>query len=253
MDIKVIGTAPEELSRRFTLSSYVVDGQLAIDAGSLGIGLTLADQRRIRDILLTHTHIDHLATLPLFIENCYGNGNPPVIYATPHNVAMLKKHVFNNILWPDLQSISTDFFVLSDVEPGEEVTAGQFSFHMFPVNHPIPTFGIVLRRLADHREVLFTSDTTICDVIWMEANRCKHLAGIFIEVSFPDSMRELALSSGHLTPSLLRDELRKLRHKVPIFLIHYKNQFLDQIEAEVATIAEFDLHVCNVGETIHLE
>lgn len=254
MEIQALGTYPNELSRRFILSSYLINGEISIDAGSLGLGLTPSDQAKVHTILLTHTHIDHIATLPLFLENCMTNSNPPpTLYSTPHNITMLKKHLFNNVIWPDLMRISSDFLRMVEIDPYEEITLPDISFHLFPVNHPIPTYGMILKDKRNNIDVLFTSDTTICDIIWIEANRSRFLKAIFIEISFPDAFRDLALSSGHLTPSLLANELKKLRRNVPIYLTHYKRQFMKEIEEELAAISGFDLRICKIGEKIIIE
>jgi cAMP phosphodiesterase len=254
MEIQILGTYPGELSQRFILTTYVVNGELAVDAGALGLGLTVAEQKRIQNVLVTHTHIDHLATLPIFIDNRWSDAAaPPVIHATPHNLAMIKKHLFNNVLWPELQSISSQFFALRDAEPYQPVDLERFTFYMFPVNHPVPTYGIMLEEKATRSQVLFTSDTTICDVIWIEANRSPRLKAIFSEISFPDTYLDLAQSSGHLTPKLLEQELRKLKKNVPIYLTHYKNQFVDEIQREIGRLDSFDLHIARAGEKIHIE
>jgi len=101
--------------------------------------------------------------------------------------------------------------------------------------------------------VLFTSDTTICDVIWIEANRSPHLKAIFSEISFPDAYVDLAQSAGHLTPKLLEQELRKLKKHVPIYLTHYKNQYVEQIEREIAGLSGPRMHIARAGEMIHIE
>jgi len=254
MRIKPLGTSPEEISRRFSLSSYLVNDELAIDAGPLGIGLSAEDQNRVHSIILTHTHIDHIATLPLFLENGMGKRETaPTLYATPHNIAMLRKHLFNNVLWPDMTRISRNYLNMVEVEPYEEISVGELSFHLFPVNHPIPTYGIMLRERKRNVDVLFSSDTSICDVIWIEANKSRRLKALFIETSFPNAYNELALSSGHLTPSLLAGELTKLRRKIPIYLTHYKRQFIDEIEREVRQISDHRITICQVGETITID
>jgi len=254
MDIQILGSYPDELSYRFILSTYVINGELAIDAGALGLGLAREQQEKINHVIITHTHIDHLASLPIFIGNRWHQARPaPAIFAVPYNIAMMKKHVFNNILWPDLQSISDQFYEFRDVEPYQVVDLPNFTFHFFPVNHPVPTFGVLLQEKKTHQQVLFTSDTSICDVIWIEANRHKHLKAIFSEISFPDSQIDLAQSSGHMTPSLLISELKKLKHPVPIFLTHYKNQHIAEIEQELARIHGYQMHICKAGEMIHLE
>jgi len=254
MDIRIIGSVPEEQSFRYALTGFVVNGTLAIDAGPLALGLTLTEQNALRDIILTHTHIDHLATLPLFLDNRMGEPDPvPLIHSTAHNLSILKTHLFNDALWPDLTRISERFLRLQEVAPYQEVQLPDFIFHLFPVRHPTPTCGVFLEEQPSGIQVLFSADTTACDTLWEEANRHARLRAMVIELSFPDVYRDLALSSGHLTPSLLQEELQKCNRRIPIFLTHYKMKYLEAIRKDLAAIRDYDLHICRVGETIHLE
>ncbi|MCG6872632.1 MAG: MBL fold metallo-hydrolase, partial [Gammaproteobacteria bacterium] len=53
-------------------TSFLVDEDILIDAGS-GVGdLTQAEQEAIRHIFITHTHMDHCAFLPLLADNLFG-------------------------------------------------------------------------------------------------------------------------------------------------------------------------------------
>ena len=84
------------------LTSYLVNDCVAIDAGSLGIGLSLARQRHIKHVVLSHSHIDHIGMLPIFLEN--GDG-PAATRVTIHGseavLEALHRHVFNDCMWPD--------------------------------------------------------------------------------------------------------------------------------------------------------
>jgi cAMP phosphodiesterase len=254
MDVHILGTHPGERSHRYILTTYVVNGELAVDAGALGIGLTPAEQQRIHTVLLTHSHMDHVATLPIFIDNRIAEpGRPPTIIATSPTLEALRRHVFNDVIWPDLQRISSQFYSLRAVAPHAPEEVPNFSFHFFPVTHPVPTCGVVLEEKATGHQVLFTSDTTVCDSIWVEAGHCENLRGIFIEVSFPNAFESLAASSGHLTPSLLGAELKKLARPVPIYLTHYKSIYVEAIREEIKAIRGHSLHICLAGELIHLE
>lgn len=253
MEIRVLGTHPDELSHRYLLTSILLNGELSLDAGALGLGLTPDEQRRVGGIILTHTHLDHLASLPLFLLNRTGNGEPPpTLFSTPHNVAMLKKHLFNNVLWPDLLRISHNFLQLRDAEPLVPFEAGRFSAWLFPVNHPVPTYGVVVRDRVQHEEILFTGDSTICETVWTEANRCQHLRALVVDVAFPNDMKEQALSTGHLTPGLLADGLEKLRRPAPVFAVHYRPAHASQIAEELAAIRSHHVRMLKVGETVEV-
>ncbi len=56
------------------LVSFLIDDTVAIDAGSLGLLADLDRQRGVRHVFLTHEHVDHIASLPIFLENVYDPG-----------------------------------------------------------------------------------------------------------------------------------------------------------------------------------
>ena len=53
------------------LTSYVINDSIAVDAGCLGYYKSPQDQARIKHVLISHSHIDHLASLPIFLENVF--------------------------------------------------------------------------------------------------------------------------------------------------------------------------------------
>ena len=58
------------------LSSAVVNDVIAIDGGCLGFFRSAQEQARVRHVLLSHTHMDHLASLPLFVDVLTGFVQP---------------------------------------------------------------------------------------------------------------------------------------------------------------------------------
>ena len=56
----------------YRMTTFLVDGDTALDAGALTEALPLAAQRRLRRVVLTHAHFDHIASLPFLLENLYG-------------------------------------------------------------------------------------------------------------------------------------------------------------------------------------
>ena len=89
----------------------LVDGSVAVDAGAITRALTIPEQRRIRHVLVTHTHMDHTATLPFLIENIFGaNSEPVTIYCTKRVLAGVRRHLFNNDTWPDFSRIPNQLY-----------------------------------------------------------------------------------------------------------------------------------------------
>src|SRR3954468_11120433 len=87
------------------MTTFLVDGEPALDAGALTESLPLAAQRRIRRVVLTHAHLDHVASLPFLIENLYGRDAPLEIAAPPPVIAALRRDLFNDSSWPDFSRL----------------------------------------------------------------------------------------------------------------------------------------------------
>ena len=221
------------------MTTFLIDGDTALDAGALTESLPLAAQRRIRRIVLTHAHLDHVASLPFLVENLYGRGKPLELLAPAPVLAALSRHVFNDATWPDftrLPSRRKPTVVLSPVPVGRSFRAGGVRFTAVPVDHVVPAYGYLVSRPG--RAVLFSGDTMPTERIWEEARRCRGLKAVFLEVSFSDSQAAVARASCHLTPRLLLGELAKAPPKVPVYLYHMKPPSLSRIRREVEALGE---------------
>src|SRR5436305_2452164 len=89
------------------LTSYLINDTLALDAGGLGFAVPLDEQRRVRHVLITHTHLDHIASLPIFLENVYGRAAEPVtVHGSQEVLDCLQHDFFNDRVWPDFVNLS---------------------------------------------------------------------------------------------------------------------------------------------------
>ena len=94
-------------SPRQHLSCFIVDDQVAIDAGSLAMAATAVQKKQIRDIVLTHAHLDHIAGLPLFIDDLFANLDAPVcVHAAPEVIETLERDIFNWAIYPRFSECS---------------------------------------------------------------------------------------------------------------------------------------------------
>ena len=223
------------------MTSFLIDGAVAVDAGAITRALSIEEQRSIRHVLITHTHSDHTATLPFLIENIFGDRAEAVsIYSTPRVLANVRRHLFNNDTWPDFTRIPNHLypsvrfveieaerpFVISGLRRGDlEVTA-------VPVNHIVPTQGLLLRQGSS--SVLFTSDTGPTERVWEVANSTEDLAACITECSFPNRLQNVADVSLHLSPQTLAVELAKLTRDVPVHIYHFKPPYVEELRAELA-------------------
>lgn len=240
MEFRVLGSFGGD-SPECRMTSFLVDGRVAVDAGAITRALTIAEQRRLRHVLITHTHLDHTNTLPFLIENSFGSSDEPVsIFCTARVLAGIRRHLFNNDTWPDFTRIPDHLYPSVRFEKIEiekpftigGLPGGPLEVTAIEVNHIVPTTGLLLRQGPS--SVIFTSDTGPTERIWEVANDTEDLAAIITEVSFPNRMQNVADVSLHLTPQTLAVELAKLRRSVPVYLYHFKPPYVNELRAELA-------------------
>jgi ribonuclease BN (tRNA processing enzyme) len=216
------------------MTSFLINGTLALDAGSITQALTIEEQHEIRRIVLTHSHLDHIASIPFLVENTFSKLQEPLeILLTPQVLQTVKRHLFNNDTWPDFTRIPTDFpaLQLTQVAAREPFEVLGLRLTAIPVRHTVPTHGYLVED--SQGVVLFTSDTGPTEEVWEVANRTKKLRAVIVELSFPNRMQQVADVSLHLTPRTLAGELAKLKRKVPVYLYHYKPPYVDELREEV--------------------
>ena len=221
------------------LSCFVVDGRVAIDAGSIAIGLTDDERRTVRDVILTHPHIDHLATLPIYVDDLFSFLDEPVrIHATEEVCRLITRDVFNGTVYPPFQEFDNGRTRVMEFVPfraGEEFRVAHLAVTAVPVRHIVPTVGMVITD--GETTVAFSSDTGATEEFWHLVNRTPRVAALLVEASFPNSLSKLAETSGHLTPEALGQELRKLKHTdLDILAMHLKPSFRLQLVRELADL-----------------
>lgn len=222
------------------LTSFLVNDCLAIDGGSIGISLGLDAQQALRHVVVTHSHADHTATLPMFVAEVFPFLQQPVgIYGTADVIAGLRDHVFNGTVWPDFQQIRLSNGSAAAIRYSEVYPPNPFDIdglRITPVwtNHTVPTIGMALEE--GDSSVVITSDTYHTDAIWEVANRLRGLKAVFVDVSYPNEMESLAEASKHLTPRALDLELAKLQAAVPVYAVHLKPQFRTRTIEQLAAL-----------------
>jgi cAMP phosphodiesterase len=228
----------------------LINETVAIDAGSIGQLSPLNRQKSIRHIFLSHSHLDHIATLPVFLDNVYEPGPDSVtVYASEATQCALRENFFNEKVWPDLLRLSRtespflNFVTLSNEEPVEVE-----SLKITPVelNHTVPTFGFIVQSLDS--AIAIVSDTAPTTRIWQLLNNLDALRAVFVEASFPNSHRWLAEASKHLCPEQLAEELSKLSVPGLSFVAtHLKPAFRAQIVSELESLNIAGLQVGAIG------
>ncbi len=234
------------------LTCYLIDGCVTVDAGSIAIALTAEQRASVHDIIITHVHMDHIASLPIFIDDLYPTLTEPMrVHATPEVIERLERDVFNWNVYPRFSELKNEFGAVMTYVPikaGHEFKVAHLTVKAIPVNHIVPTVGVIVSD--GKRTVAFSSDTAETDDFWKEVNGLKRLDAILIEASFPNSMAKLADVSRHFTPASLAEELHKLKHNgLDILAVHLKPAYRETIIAELKALDLPKLGVMEPGRT----
>ncbi|MFM9057621.1 MAG: MBL fold metallo-hydrolase [Planctomycetaceae bacterium] len=220
------------------LVTFLVNDAVAVDAGALGLLADLDRQRRVRHVFLTHQHLDHIASLPLFLENVHEPGPDCVeVLGSGAVLGHIRRDVFNDRVWPDFFALSTDeerFVRDTSLAAGTPVVRAGLTVTPLPVSHCTDTLGLLVDdgRVA----VAFPSDTGPTDGFWRGIAACPRLEAVFLECSFPERLAALAARTGHLCPSTFAAEVRKVGRKVRWIVVHRKAAHAAEIARELAAL-----------------
>jgi 3',5'-cyclic-nucleotide phosphodiesterase len=251
MELRVVGCHGGETPKHRT-SAFVVDDRLAIDAGSLTSGLDLTSQFRLAACLVSHAHLDHIRDLATIADNrCQGDCEPLVIAANKATIATLKKHFFNNKLWPDFSAIPTSHgptIRYVELRPSSTTDVAGYSVSAIDVDHTIDTCGFIVR--GKDAALGYSGDTGPTDALWKALRAEKNLKALLMEVSFPNREQKLATDSGHHTPRTLLKDLKKFGRPqdLPTLLYHIKPVFQGEVEQECARLKGVNLTVMALGD-----
>jgi cAMP phosphodiesterase len=231
---------------------FLVDGVLALDAGALCASLDLEALSRVDDIVLTHSHFDHVKDLPLLADLMVGRRERPVtVWASRACAKTLQKNLFNDALWPDFTRIPSSknpVLSLRAFRAGDTFQAGAYTVTSVPVSHPVESCGFVVRHGASALGI--SGDTGPTHRLWELLNATPDLKALLLETSFPNQLQALADLSGHLTPRTLRTELAKFhRNGSSVLLYHLKPAFVAELKREVA---DLPVRVLELGDTFEL-
>ncbi len=235
--------------------AFLVNDTVLVDAGTVGSALTIDEQRRIRYVLITHLHFDHIQGLPTLADNLVmDHGEPVMLMSLPEVLKGLQANIFNDTVYPDftrLPSPQHPVICHSTLQAGLEARVGDLRVTAIPVNHPVPTVGFLIEDGAS--SVVFSGDTYQTDEIWKVASHRPTLKAAFIECSFPDALSDIARASYHLTPSLFAREYRKLGDPdLPVYAYHLKPRYRDMIRREITQLGIPKLSVLQEGHTVQV-
>ena len=247
MELRVIGCHGGETPRHRT-SAFVIDERLAIDAGSLTSGMDLKAQFRLEAAIISHAHLDHVRDLATIADNrCQVDCEPLIVAGTKETLRVLKKHFFNNLIWPDFTTIAgkgrKPTIQYLELKPERRVEVAGHLVRSVAVNHTIDSSGFIIE--GKDATLAYSGDTGPTDRFWELLNQEQNLKALLMEVSFPNREQKLATVSGHHTPRTLLADLKKYRkpQDLPTLLYHMKPVFQTELEQEVARLKGLNLTV----------
>ena len=263
MKIRVLGAHGSDLlindgqkSRVCKSVGFLVNEELMVDAGTLASGLNLKEQQGIRHILLSHLHLDHIKGIPPLVDNIASLEDHQVVVASLSSVLDgLENYIFNDKVFPSFFSKKGPFpHILRPkaLTPNKEISlSDNICITPVLVNHTVETVGFIVR---DHECAwVYSGDTHLTEEIWRLAAQAPNLKGVFIEVSFPNDMEDLAVRSKHLTPSLLAKEFKKIgKPDIPLYAYHMKPTVRERIIKELNDLDIPNLHILQEGQELQL-
>lgn len=224
MQIRVLGCSGGICQGRAT-TSFLLDNDILIDAGTGVCELTLEEMHKIRHIFITHSHLDHVAAIALLADTLFNSlvGRPITVHAQQHTLEVLHRHIFNGQIWPDFTVLPHPGRAVIKPDAmlvGSTIEIDGRIIEMIAVNHTVPC--VAYRVESGGRSFAFSGDTTTNDSLWAALNRHDKLDLLFIESAFANKDHELARAANHYCPDLLAGDLVKLKHQSQICISHLK-------------------------------
>ena len=220
--------------------SLLVDDVLAIDAGAITSSLSLEEQRKIKALLLTHQHYDHVWDVPALAMSLFLGGATTRIYSIPAALDVLARNLLNDEIYPDFRKkpAQNPTLSFSVIEPHKAELIEGYTVLAVPVSHGVPTVGYQVTA-ADGKAVFYTGDTgSGLAECWRQVSPQL----LIIEVTASEKYIEWATRAGHLTPALLKQELasfQEVRGYLPqVLAIHMNPDLEEEIAAEVAAVTQ---------------
>jgi ribonuclease BN (tRNA processing enzyme) len=234
MKLRVLGCSGG-IGARARTTSFLVDDDILIDAGTGVEDLSVDELARIDHVFLTHSHLDHILALPLLVDSVGAlRAKPIVVHALPETIAALRQHIFNWVIWPDYTEIphyERPWMVFEPMTLGATVAVGDRSIRSIPANHTVPAVGFHVFGATG--SLVFSGDSWPTDEFWRVVNSIRDLRHLIIETAFSNKERDLAIVAKHLYPIELGEQLQRLRTAPQVLVTHLKPSDAETIAREI--------------------
>jgi len=208
---------------------------IVIDAGAILSNMSKEDLLKIKHVVVTHAHFDHVKDLPTLADFMLSYGaNSFTIHTTRTIAEQIQNNIFNDLIWPDFTKLpgkGTPTVTFSLFSFGKPFVSEDSEFLPIPVNHVGDSVGFIVRRGG--ASLGYSGDTHRCPAFVDAVNAEKNLRTLCWETSFPNRLNAIAKNSKHLPPHDLEQELALVTRNVPVWVFHMKPSMLDEIEKEL--------------------
>jgi HD-GYP domain-containing protein (c-di-GMP phosphodiesterase class II) len=255
--IKILGASGSK-AKNLNTTSFQIFKDIVVDAGNI-LNALGDDALYINHIFLTHSHADHITDLPFIIETFFDKREVPLtIYALQETIDVLKKHSFNDVIWPDFTKINLlnkkTSLILKAIKINEIIKINDYTIKAIKANHIPGSCGYVITK--NNQGFLISGDTYENPNIIDELNDNENIKSLLIECSFPNKLQELAKITKHLTPNLIAALLNKVKRKdISIFLYHLKPSYEKELLEDISKhkLLEHNGKILKEGDTIHID
>lgn len=255
MKIRVLGCSGG-IAKGVATTSFLIDDDILIDAGT-GVGeLSISEMRRIKHIFITHSHLDHTCSLALLVDTLFEHlvGQPITVHTQRSTIEVLREHIFNWAIWPDftvLPNKSKAVLKLKAMAEGSTRDIEGRRIEMIAVNHSVP--GVAYRVESQGSSFAFSGDTTTNDSLWAALNKHDNLDLLFVEAAFANKDTEIARLAYHYCSQTLAEDLPKLKHRPKVCISHLKPGDEELIMKECnKALPDWGLHQLKSGDHFKL-
>ncbi len=239
MRLRVLGCSGAIGGPQHRTTSFLVDHDILVDAGT-GVGeLSLAELTLIDHVFVTHSHLDHVDSIAFMLDSVGSLRSGPVtVYATAATIGILKRNLFNGDIWPDFSVIPTPqepYMRYQEIDVGTQIDLGGRKITVLPAVHTVPAVGYWLD--SGKGSLVFTGDTGPNDDLWEVVNQINNLKYLIIETAFSDKDRWLAELALHLCPAMLGEELAKFTQSAEVYITHLKPSEIELTMQEIEELS----------------
>lgn len=250
------GPAGTTTGRPLRTSSFLLDHDILVDAGTGVEDLDIDALRRIDHVFLTHSHLDHICALPLMLDTVGSiRERPVVVHALPETIHALREHIFNWVIWPDFTEIphyDRPWMVFSPLQLDQPVVIGERTIRPIAANHTVPAVGFHIA--CPRGSLVYSGDTWPDADFWRTVNGITDLRYLVIETAFANKEQDLARTAKHLYPISLAEQLEQMRVEPEVMITHLKPSDRALIAREIeAWAGRFRPTILQTGDVLCIE